>query len=226
MYVSSEGGLRYLGRMGSVDPGLLGMVRELVKPGNVVWDVGANVGFFSFAAAVQAGPAGRVLAIEPDTWLVGLLRRSARLECEKRAPVEVIPAAVADQVGLARLYIAKHARASSHLEGFATKYTGGTRAEQWVTTLTLDWLLERFPPPAVLKVDVEGAEHLVFQGAARLLNEFRPVILCEVRDENADAVSRILVPAGYTFFDASLDQPRRPLPRPAYNTLASPAPAR
>ena len=226
MYVSSEGGLRYFRRLGNADPGLLNMALELVTPGAVVWDLGANLGLFSFASAALAGPAGRVLAIEPDTCLVDLLWRSAHLEPRKRAPVDVLPAAVSEQVGLARFCIAQRARSANHLPGFETRDTGGTRAEQWVITVTLDWLLERFPPPDVLKVDVEGAEHLVFQGAARLLHEFRPVILCEVRDENADAVSRLLHSAGYTFFDASLDKPRRPLRRPVYNTLASPEPAR
>jgi FkbM family methyltransferase len=223
MYVSSEGGLRYFRRLGNVDPGMLNMALELVTPGAVVWDVGANMGLFSFASAALAGPGGRVLAIEPDTWLVGLLRRSAHLERGKRAPVDVLPVAVSEQVGLARFCVAQRARAASHLAGFETPNTGGIRAELWVMTVTLDWLLERFPPPAVLKVDVEGAEHLVFQGAAKLLNEFRPVIFCEVRHKNAEAISRLLRPAGYTFFDASLDKARRrPLPLPVWDTLAIP----
>jgi hypothetical protein len=65
IYVSPEAGLRYWRRrLEKVDPPLLRMVRELVKPGSVVWDVGANVGLFSLSAAALAGPSGSVLAIE------------------------------------------------------------------------------------------------------------------------------------------------------------------
>ena len=76
--VTPSAGLRYITRrMDAVDPVLMGLAREFVKPGAVVWDVGANVGLFAFAAASLAGPGGQVVAMEPDAWLVQLLRRSA-----------------------------------------------------------------------------------------------------------------------------------------------------
>jgi FkbM family methyltransferase len=64
------------------------LAAETVGPGNTVWDIGANLGLFGFAAAVAAGPSGRVLAVEPDTALAGLLRRSAAVNRE-HAPVDV-----------------------------------------------------------------------------------------------------------------------------------------
>jgi precorrin-6B methylase 2 len=63
--------------MTGVDPALLRLAAEVVGPGDTVWDIGASLGLFSIAAAVAAGPAGHVLAVEPDTALVRLLRRSA-----------------------------------------------------------------------------------------------------------------------------------------------------
>lgn len=54
----------------SVDPFLLSIAHELVRPSMSVWDVGANVGLFSFAAAALGA---NVLAIEPDTWLANLI---------------------------------------------------------------------------------------------------------------------------------------------------------
>ena len=78
IHVTPSAGLRYLFRpMNSVDTSLLELVKEFVKPGVVVWDIGANIGLFSFAAASMAGSAGLVVALEPDAWLVQLLRRSA-----------------------------------------------------------------------------------------------------------------------------------------------------
>lgn len=206
-----------------VDPQLLEMAGELVAPGDVVWDVGASVGLFTFAAAARAGPTGKLYAVEPDTWLVDLLRRSARLEQAKRAPVNVLPVAISDAVGVARFHIANRARAANHLESCGSTQTGGVRETQWVITVTLDWMLEQFPAPNILKIDVEGAEDRVLRGASKLLSGVRPRILCEVYQENANEVSRILHSFGYTLFDASVDRSRRqPVENAVYQTVAYP----
>jgi FkbM family methyltransferase len=208
--------------LGAVDPFLLGMAARLVKPGMTVWDVGANVGLFTFAAAFAAGPAGRVLAVEADDWLAELLRRSARTAPPAYAPVEVLAAAVSDVPGPVEFFIARRGRAGNHLGSVpGSTQTGGTREVRRVDAVTLDGLLDRSPAPQVLKIDTEGAELLCLRGAGRLLREVRPVLLCEVGDDNAAAVGRLLREHGYTLFDAERpDGP--PVERPAWNTLAIP----
>jgi FkbM family methyltransferase len=195
-----------------------------VAPGNVVWDVGANVGLFAFVSAYAAGPGGRVVAIEADPWLAGLLRRSATGAPPAYAPVEVIQAAAGDHDGEGIFAIAARGRASNHLKrvGGSTQ-SGGVREEASVTVLRLDSLLTLQPPPQLLKVDVEGAEGLCLKGAQRLLREQRPVVLCEVSEENAEEVGRLFGEHGYRLFDASRPaHERRPLARPSWNTLARP----
>src|SRR5579863_3672592 len=87
IYVTPEAGLRYWSAMSRVDPVLYGMAEEMVKSGSVVWDVGANVGLFSFCAAALAGQSGRVLAIEPDFSLGTIVRSEIRtLWCAGHAP--------------------------------------------------------------------------------------------------------------------------------------------
>lgn len=206
-----------------VDPTLFRAVRELVSPGDVVWDVGANVGLFSFAAAALAGPRGQVLAIEADMWLAQLLRRSAALQSPCSAQVRVLPGAVSAQVGVSEFEIAARGRASNHLEGFGNSEAGGTRERQLVMTMSLDSLLTHFPPPNVLKIDVEGAEGLAIRGASRLLSEFRPRLLIEVNESNVVEVGAALRSSGYTMFDADADIATRvPLRSPVFNTLALP----
>jgi FkbM family methyltransferase len=221
IYVSTEGGLRYLARtMAAVDPTLLRLAAEVVRPGDTVWDVGANVGLFSFAAAVAAGPSGRVLALEADTDLAGLLRRSAAGN-NGHAPVEVLSAAVSGDLSIARFHVARRNRATSHLEGFGSAMAGGVRSTRLVPTVTLDWLAARFPLPDVLKVDVEGAEQTVLVGAARVLAH-SPTVICEVSAQNTTAVSDILTGHGYTLYDGDqLPGGRVPTTSAPFNTLAT-----
>lgn len=224
IYTSSEGGLRYLHpRLNHVDPPLLRLAAEVVRPGNSIWDIGANLGLFSFAAAVAAGPAGHVLAVEPDTTLVRLLRRSAEVN-RGLASVEVLPAAIADRVGVGRFHIARRNRSTSHLDGFGTTQTGGIRATELVPTLTLDWLASHMAAeiasPDVIKIDVEEAEMHVLAGAAHILQS-HPTIICEVASAHSETLGELLRSHGYTVYDG--DQPtsrRMPLPAAPPNTLA------
>jgi FkbM family methyltransferase len=225
IYVSTEGGLRYLSRaVSGVDPALLRLAADVVRPGHTVWDVGANVGLFSFAAGAAAGPAGSVLAVEPDTTLAGLLRRSAAAN-QGHAPVQVLPAAVSDEVSVARFHVARRNRATSHLDGYGTAMAGGVRFTSLVPTVTLDWLGARFPAPDVLKIDVEGAELAVLAGATQLLGHVKTII-CEVAARNAATVSGLLAARGYTLYDGDrLSGERVPVSVAPPNTLAVAGPA-
>lgn len=220
LYVSSEGGLRYLRpRLDGVDPALLQLASELIQPGSVVWDIGANLGLFTFAAAVAAGPSGYVLSVEPDTALVQLLRRSAALN-RGHAPVDVLPTAVADSSGVGRFHIARRNRSTSHLDGFGTTQTGGIRTTEIVPTVTLDWLTERFPMPHLIKVDVEAAESEVLAGGPTVLRSL-PTIICEVAGRNSARVAEVLSSYGYNLYDASQPESKRsPLSVAPPDTLA------
>jgi FkbM family methyltransferase len=221
--------LRYWGRMVDVDPFLYGMAKELVVPGQAVWDVGANVGLFGFSAAALAGPTGFVLAIEPDLWTANLLTRSARqMKAESRAaaPVAVLCAAVSLGNGMSQLQIARNGRASNTLADIGnSELPTGFRYRQHTLTVSLDSLLEYFPAPSVVKIDVETAELHVLRGAAQILKDFRPTILCEVAPGNCAAVTELLRQNNYRLYAADVEKlERAPLNRAAANTLAVPAP--
>lgn len=124
-------------------------------------------------------------------------------------PVTVLPAAVAAQSGVVELHLSNEGRASNSLNGDGPAQT--------IIAVTLDWMLERFPAPQVVKVDVEGMEYEALKGAASLLR-LKPTILCEVTD-NHDAVGELLRAAGYTLFAARAAE-RKPLWRPSIETLA------
>jgi FkbM family methyltransferase len=225
IHVTPSAGLRYLFRpMNSVDPVLLDLVREFVTEGAVVWDVGANVGLFSFAAASLAGPKGLVVALEPDAWLVQLLRRSALEQPAGSAPVQVVPAAVASEVSIRTLCLATRSRAANYLAEFGTTQTGGSREQQSVVAVTLDWLMESLPAPSVVKIDVEGAELEVLEGAHRLFETVRPVVLCEVIPPSEPSVTAFFKAHNYQIFNGENSvSMRQPLLASPWSTLAIPA---
>ncbi|MBW8873590.1 MAG: FkbM family methyltransferase [Acidobacteria bacterium] len=227
LYVTPDSALKLWRReLWQADPLLLSVATELVHPGDTVWDVGANVGLFTFAAAFLAGAGGHVLAVEADDWLTTLLRRSAAGLPASHAPVDVLTAAVSDSAGIAELCIAARGRAGNHLRDVAgSSQAGGTRAVSKVVTVTLDGLLDVLPAPRVLKLDTEGAEARCLQGAERLLSTIRPAVFCEVNAENVEAAGEILRRHGYLLFDAQVPpRDRHPLPEPVWDTLALPGP--
>ena len=229
LYVTPDAALSFwLPGVARTDPLLLRLAGELVAPGATVWDVGANVGLFAFAAAFLAGRSGEVVAVEPDDWLAGLLRRSAAEQLPDRAPVHVLAAAVSDRTGVAELCIARRGRAASYLaEVQGSSQAGGTREARPVRTVTLDGLLDSFRPPVLVKIDVEGAEVRCLDGAGRLLGEVRPVLVCEVAGGNAGPVAEILGRHRYSILDAAAaPAARQPLTGAPWNTLAVPAEGR
>lgn len=204
-------------------------VSHHVKPGDVVWDIGGNIGVFSFSAAAVATTTGRVLCVEPDLWSVRLLKQTCRYNAGLAAPVEVLPVAISDQLSLEWLHIAERSRAASHLAkaegGSGQEITGGVRERHLTPVFTLDWLADHYPLPDVLKIDVDGSEYRVLTGGVAMLKKKRPVLILEVYERNADAVTALLAELNYDLFNYDNGEAlKTPISRTAYNTLALPRP--
>ncbi len=225
--VSPDSALRFWrGDLEKSDPTLFAIADRIVKRGDVIWDIGANIGLFSFSSAMLSGIAGQVLAVEPDTFLVGLLRKSnvkIAQGGEPVAPISVLCVAVSDNLGVVTFNIAERGRASNYIDGGGLSQTGGVREKQSVVTITLDWLLNHYPKPDILKVDVEGVEVQLFNGAKRVLSESRPIILCEVSAEINSSITALFKNHSYLLFDAdSISTGYCELDKAAWNTLACP----
>lgn len=216
---SVDGGLKHFRpRAARIDPALTAFARDFVRSGSVVWDVGANVGLFTFTAAGLAGPTGHVVAVEADVDLAVRLTKAKRWNPQK-APVDVLCAAVGAEDDVLVFNVAQAARATNYLaEGGGSSMTGGVRESRLVATLRLDSLLKRLPPPHVLKIDVEGAEALVLAGAQEVLRH-GPTVLMEVYSENSDRVHEFLTGHGYTYLDAVS---REAVARPSYDVICLP----
>ena len=137
-----------------------------VRPGDVVFDIGANVGFFTLLSSMLVGATGRVVAFEPLPRNLECLRKN--LELNRVTNAVVIPAAVAETAGVGVLTELP----SPSLARLGTE--GRT-----VPLVALDELLAQgtVPSPSVMKIDVEGAESRVLRGAHALLSTRRPLVL-------------------------------------------------
>lgn len=226
IYVSPGAMLRYwLQGPGRVDPMLFRLATYCVKPGYTVWDVGANVGIFTFASAYLSGKYGHIVAIEADPWLVSIVRKTIDNISGDQAHVSSICAAVASRLGVLQFSIAERSRASSHIASVGGADTsGGTRSTVEVISITLDWLSENMPAPDVVKIDVEGAELIVFEGSTKILSVYRPVIITEVFNVNSDRMKDIVNEYDYVSVNAE-EFPRtwEEMPRPAGNVLLIPS---
>lgn len=204
IYVSPDSQLKYLKR--TFDTDLTEMVNRFVDERSAVWDIGANCGVLAFLSA----KARQIVAVEADPFLAHLLQESVHLS---GVPVNIVPAAAFSGRSLASFSIARRGRASNFLSVVGgNDSSGGERARIMVPTITLDDLLDAFDPPTFVKIDVEGAEVQVFEGAQRLLREVRPVLYYEATEKTAEACAAILREAGY-----------RVTPGAELNWLAEPA---
>jgi FkbM family methyltransferase len=131
----------------------------LVKPGDRVVDVGANIGYFTLLLARLVGPAGQVFAFEPDARAFKLLRRNVEANGYKN--VVLVNKAVGRQPGQARLYLNHANRGDNRLMP-----TGDWLSVE-VEMTTLDAAVEG--NVGFIKIDVQGYEEEVLAGAGRLL---------------------------------------------------------
>ena len=138
---------------------------EEVRPGAVVYDVGANAGFFTLLASRLAGPSGSVYAFEPMDRNLRYLREHLQLNAVPN--VHIMPIAISDTNGTVRFAAAD----DPAMGGLSA--TGGIE----VQSRTIDDLAATLPLPTFIKMDIEGAEHAALSGAMETLRRARPVIL-------------------------------------------------
>ncbi|MEJ7797007.1 MAG: FkbM family methyltransferase [Solirubrobacteraceae bacterium] len=186
---------------GTLEPPVQEALRRLLSPGDVFYDIGANVGFFTLLGARLVGPSGRVVAFEPLPWCARAVARNIQLNGFEHAQIRA--EAVADADGSARLLVVGEA-SWSHLE--STGRHADVRAEIDVAVVALDTLVAAgaIPPPDVLKIDVEGAELQAIEGARETIARHRPAIVCELHDSN-EAFVALMDELGYV--TTNLDGP-------------------
>jgi FkbM family methyltransferase len=168
---------------------------NMVAEGAVVYDVGANVGIYSLLASLRAGPSGNVYAFEPLERNLQHLRRHIAMNNVQNCTV--FEEAVCNEEGTRSFSAAAHESSMARLS---------PDGEMQAPSTTLDSSIygaRRLRPPNIIKIDVEGAELEVLEGAHRALAEFHPAIFLEIHGTQLHADCRaFLSKRGYHIEEA------------------------
>lgn len=189
------------GNLDTYEPELRRAITELARPGMVAYDIGANVGVFTFLLARLVGSYGVVYAFEPEQNNFTCLHRSVQLN--ETTNIRVDKRAIEQTSGTA-LFDRRGGAFSGRLVGTNTNYQRSTNLTS-VQTSSIDDLVreEGFSPPDIVKIDVEGNEALVLRGMRDTLRSHNPIIVCELHKhlgESATAVQTILRDNGYSVY--------------------------
>jgi FkbM family methyltransferase len=168
--------------LGAFEPGTQKTLQNLVEPGNVVFDIGANIGAHTLGIAQSVGNSGKVYAFEPADFAFAKLKRNLALNPELEArtfPRQILLAANLTEHPEPQIY------ASWPLESDGTvhpKHRGRLVSAEHAIVETLDnfILREGITHLDLIKMDVDGHELPVLQGARETLRRFQPALVMEM----------------------------------------------
>jgi FkbM family methyltransferase len=177
---------------GEHEPEAQQIIAAMVRPGDVVYDIGAHLGFLALGAARLVGAAGRVVAVDADPANIPRLHEnSARNRLD--ASIQIVHAAVWSHASTQEIAFRR---------GTAGTSQGGVEADGErpvladgelirVPVITLDsFIVAGGTAPQLIKIDVEGGEHEVLRGGGNLFAQQRPILIVEVHHPQADAQIR------------------------------------
>lgn len=171
---------------------------DSVRAGQTVFDIGANVGYYTLLGSTLVGAEGMVIAFEPVVRNLFYLYRHIALN--KVVNVIIIPAACSDHCSIANFSLGDNC-AVGHLEQEPARRRYNPKNIAVVPTITVDEVVKFTNiSPDVLKIDVEGAELLVLQGARDTLTKTKPIVFLSVHSSDLrSACLNFLIEMGYAF---------------------------
>jgi len=160
---------------GTYDPHVVDACAKLLRPGEMMYDIGANVGLVSLDLMARFAKQGGISieAFEPQPTLAKSLAISARINGYTQ--LRVHGCLLSDQSGTQELFVpahSLHASVVSRSDGAKSIVCQKVRLDDLLATGAIK-------PPSLIKIDVEGAERMVFEGARNLLAQQTPSVLFE-----------------------------------------------
>lgn len=173
---------------------LLPKVLSFIKDGDRVFEIGSNIGQYALLLSEKIGPEGKLICLEPDMDNFSFL--SFNILKNRRKNIELIHKAVSDKAGVATFY--KDTKTGGRMGSLIQAYTGnhyeGSTEKVDITTLPL--LMKDYGIPNFVKVDVEGAEVLMFSIPGSIVKGITYMI--EVREETKSQIFKYFYEEGFT----------------------------
>ena len=179
------------------DPSVRTALDSLCRPGDVAFDLGANVGVVTALLSELVGPTGRVVAFEASPRVLPVLREN--IERQPIANTSLVALAVSDSVGAT---VGLHYN-DSHVSDSVVYRSDDSKQTVQVSTITIDEHVARTQlVPNVIKMDIEGAEHLALAGMQDTLRRYAPHLVVETFPAARSMIAP-LIAAGYRCFEPS-----------------------
>ena len=183
-----------------IEPGITSNIGYLIKERFIVYDIGANIGYYTILFS-QLAKEGKVVAFEPDPVNFEYLLKNKKLNN-------------LTNVTLVNNGVSSEMREFEFYQDITTGRTSSVETDAWhpnatkinkltISTTTLNEAYKIYGKPDLIKCDVEGHEVEVLRGASNVLIN-QPVLILEVKDDNREQVARILLDYDYRFLNAEL----------------------
>ena len=174
---------------GCWEPEIVAAVQQLVLPGQVVLDIGANMGFHTLLFARLVGDKGLVVAFEPMSPAFRKLERNVGLNDRHNIVLE--KQALSNTAGRVRAAFTTSWRLDLEQNRSSPEDVNFTTLDDYVQNHE-----ERFPSLDLMKLDVDGHEFKVLQGGTHVIQHYKPIIIVELTQDSIDSV-RLLQNWGY-----------------------------
>ncbi len=211
LHGSKQGVSEELFLFGVHEPIATDLYLQLLSPGDHVLDIGANLGYYLLLASDRVAGTGRLLGFEPAQGVYEVLERNVKRTNYDN--IQVFPHAVGNKSGSLRFY-------ESEIPNWGSLFPDESLRQTRTTTVeakTIDEIVRSAPGfhPNALRMDIEGAELMVLEGAREVLKEYRPHLFIEFHNVAVgwDAVRSAIVglrDLGYasgTLIERTWDQP-------------------
>jgi FkbM family methyltransferase len=151
---------------------------KILQAGDICWDIGANIGFYTCLFATLVGNKGRVIAFEPVSATIDFLRENVYLNSINNVTLKEV--ALGDAPRRQQIFLELPANA----EGTVSLNTTSGKHSEMIDVDTIDNLSASLPVPDFIKIDVEGYQMKVLAGGAKFFSNHSPMIMAELCDQD------------------------------------------